>query len=76
MIKVVLELKLVADIGIIGLPSAGKSTLISCLTNARPKIAEYHFTTLVPNLGIMEHRDQSLVLEDVPGLIPGAHAGQ
>ena len=71
--QVTLELKLVADIGIIGLPSAGKSTLISCLTNAKPKIAQYHFTTLVPNLGIMEHKGKSLVLEDVPGLIPGAH---
>lgn len=72
-IKVHLELKLVADIGIIGMPSAGKSTLIASITNAKPKIAEYHFTTLIPNLGIMEHKDRTLVIEDVPGLIPGAH---
>jgi len=66
---VTLELKLVADIGIIGLPNAGKSTLIQELTNVRPKIANYPFTTLVPNLGVMEYKGKSLVLEDVPGLI-------
>ncbi len=67
-----LELKLVADIGIIGIPSAGKSTLISKLSNVTPKIGDYPFTTLTPNLGVMDHKGKSLVLEDVPGLIPGA----
>ena len=71
-----LELKLVADIGIIGLPNAGKSTLIQSVTNVRPKIADYPFTTLIPNLGVMEHKGQSLILEDVPGLIPGASEGK
>ena len=70
-----LELKLVADVGIIGIPSAGKSTLISCLTSVRPKIADYPFTTLIPNLGVMEYKGQNMVLEDVPGLIPDAHKG-
>lgn len=67
--KVRLELKLMADIGIIGFPNAGKSTLISTITNVRPKIADYPFTTLIPNLGVMDHGDKSLVVEDVPGLI-------
>lgn len=74
-LEVHLELKLVADVGIIGIPSAGKSTLISCLTSVRPKIADYPFTTLIPNLGVMEYKGQNMVLEDVPGLIPGAHKG-
>ena len=68
-----LELKLVADIGIIGIPSAGKSTLISKLSNVTPKIGDYPFTTLTPNLWVLDHKWKSLVLEDVPGLIPGAH---
>ena len=68
-----LELKLVADIGIIGIPSAGKSTLISKLSNVTPKIGDYPFTTLTPNLGVLDHKWKSLVLEDVPGLIPWAH---
>lgn len=71
-----LELKLVADIGIIGLPNAGKSTFIQSVTNVRPKIADYPFTTLIPNLGVMEHKGQNLILEDVPGLIPGASEGK
>ncbi len=74
--SVKLELKLVADIWIIGLPNAGKSTLIQSVTNVRPKIADYPFTTLIPNLGVMEHKGQSLILEDVPGLIPGASEGK
>jgi len=69
-------MKLVADIGLIGLPNAGKSTLIQAITNVRPKIANYPFTTLIPNLGVMEHKGQNLVIEDVPGLIPGASQGK
>jgi len=68
----IFELKLVADIWIIGIPSAGKSTLISILTNVKPKIGDYPFTTLTPNLWVLDHKGQSLVLEDVPGLIPWA----
>lgn len=71
-----LELKLVADVGIIGIPSAGKSTLISKLSNVTPKIGDYPFTTLTPNLGVLDHKGKSLVLEDVPGLIPGASEGK
>lgn len=67
-----LELKLVADIGIIGVPSAWKSTLIWNVTNVKPKIGDYPFTTLTPNLWVLDYKGKSLVLEDVPGLIPGA----
>lgn len=70
--EVILELKLVADIWIIGLPNAGKSTLIKSITNVKPKIADYPFTTIIPNLGVLEHKGKSLVLEDVPGLIEWA----
>lgn len=55
--------------GLIGMPNAGKSTLISAITNVRPKIANYPFTTLIPNLGVMEHKTRGLLIEDVPGLI-------
>ncbi|MFH0776550.1 MAG: GTPase ObgE [Patescibacteria group bacterium] len=71
-----LELKLLADIGIIGLPSVGKSTLISVISAARPKIAAYHFTTLQPNLGVVEHRGSTFVVSDMPGLIKGASRGK
>nr|MDD3720661.1 GTPase ObgE [Candidatus Gracilibacteria bacterium] len=71
-----LELKLVADIGIIGIPSAGKSSLINTLTSVKAKVGDYPFTTLIPNLGVLDYKGKSLVLEDVPGLIPGASQGK
>ena len=73
--KIKVELHMLADVGLVGLPSVGKSTLLSMITNANPKIAAYHFTTLSPNLGVVTTKDNSFVIADLPGLIEGASSG-
>lgn len=74
-LSVILELKLLADVGLIGFPNVGKSTILSVVTSAVPKIANYHFTTITPNLGVVDLGDDSFVLADIPGIIEGAHQG-
>ena len=73
--RVLVELRMIADVGLVGMPSVGKSTILSMISNANPKIASYHFTTLSPNLGVVKTNDNSFVVADLPGLIEGASSG-
>lgn len=73
--EIVLELKLIADIGLLGFPNVGKSTFLSVVSDARPKIANYHFTTLIPNLGVVKMFEKNIIIADIPGIIEGANEG-